>query len=221
LPSFFALRKVSAAPAGARQDAPQEPEARRGSAIATAPRAAGPEAADAATAAAPPAAVGNTAALQRDALAKSMADAALALAQARARSEAAAPAAPAALGAVAPAFASPLARAAAEIDAALASDAARVRWRLAALRLVPHDAAQRDWWSALVRGTQGRWQPVANNSTSGAESEPITLLIDGTPRGSLSFEPQALVWRDAGGTAWRAPIAAPTLRGWQEAITRW
>ena len=62
---------------------------------------------------------------------------------------------------------------------------------------------------------------AAPGSASGAESEPITLLINGAPRGSLSFEPQAVVWRDANGAAWRAAIAAETLRGWQEALARW
>jgi hypothetical protein len=96
-----------------------------------------------------------------------------------------------------------------------------VRWRVDGRRLVAHDAAQRDWWSALARSTQGRWLPVAPGSASGAESEALTLLIDDAPRGSVSFEPQAVVWRDASGVAWRAPIAAPTSRAWQEAVTRW
>ena len=152
---------------------------------------------------------------QSDALAKSLADAAPAAL--RARSERAVPA----LGANAGAVAAPLAGAAAEIDAAAGSDAARVRWRLAGQRLVAHEAAQREWWAAVQRATQGRWQLAATASATGAESEPIALLIDGVPRGSLAFEPQAVVWRDAGGVAWRAPIAAATLRAWQEAQTRW
>jgi hypothetical protein len=153
--------------------------------------------------------------VQSDATAKSLADAARA--PALTRSEVAAPA----LGAVASAASSPLARATAEIDAAIGSDAARVRWRIDAQRFVAHDAAQREWWAGLARGTQGRWQVAAVGSASGVETEALTLLIDGTPRGSISFEPQALVWRDADGVAWRASIAAPALRGWQEAVTRW
>ena len=152
---------------------------------------------------------------QNDALAKSLADAAPAAL--RARSERAAPA----LGATSGTDGAPLAGAAAEIDAAGGSDAARVRWRLAGQRLVAHEAAQREWWAVVQRGTQGRWQLAATGPAGGAESGAMTLLIDGAARGSLAFEPQAVVWRDAGGVAWRAPIAAPTLRAWQEAQTRW
>ena len=156
---------------------------------------------------------------QREARGASLTDAMPAAA--RARSEAAAPAIGANAGPNARAGAAPLASVGAEIDAVVNSEPARVRWRVAAQRLVAHDAAQRQWWSTLVQATQGRWQTAAPGSASGAESEPMTLLIDGAPRGSLSFEPQAVVWRDANGAAWRAPIAAETLRGWQEALARW
>jgi len=47
------------------------------------------------------------------------------------------------------------------------------------------------------------------------------LIIDGVPRGSLVFEPQAVIWRDANGATWRAPVDAGTLRDWQEALARW
>ena len=151
---------------------------------------------------------------RRDALAKSMADTATAPTAARARNEmAAAPA----LGAARPTFASPLA--AADIGAAMAGDAARVRWRVAADRLVAHEAAQRDGWSALARGTQGRWQPAPSTAGSGAEA--VALLIDGALRGTLAFEPQALVWREASGAVWRAPVEPSLLREWQEALARW
>ena len=205
------------APAASRQEVQREAEAQRGAglAVTTPSPAQATDAAGAAPAPAPGAGATQTAAVQSDATAKSQADAARA--PARARSELAAPA----LGAVVSVASSPLARATAEIDAAIDGDAARVRWRVNAQRLVAHDAAQRDWWAGLARGTQGRWQLAALGSASGAESEPITLLIDGAARGSLSFEPQALVWRDASGVAWRASVAALTLRGWQEAITLW
>ncbi len=138
-------------------------------------------------------------------------------AAARARSEAAPPA----IGAATRAAAAPLASVSAEIDAVANSEPARVRWRVAAQRLVAHDAAQRDWWSTLVRSTQERWQPAALGSATGAEAPPLTLLIDGATRGQISFEPQAVVWRDANGTAWRAPMAAEALRGLQEATAGW
>jgi hypothetical protein len=153
---------------------------------------------------------------RRDALAKSMADAAAS--PARARSE------QAALGAATSAIASPVARATADLDAALASDAARARWRTAAGRLVAHGSAQRDWWSALSRATEGRWQRVqaADARASGAAGAAnLVLLIDGVAYGSLAFEPQAVVWRDANRGTWRAPLDAATLREWQEALARW
>jgi hypothetical protein len=168
---------------------------------------AGAEAAQAADAAAP-------APVQRDALAKSLAEAAPAAA--RPRSEAAAPSATGSTRGIA----SPLTAIAAEIEAA-ASDPSRVRWRVAPQRLVAHDAAQRDWWSALVRESNGRWQRGGAGAGSGAESAPITLLIDGAPRGSVGFEPQAVIWRDASGAMWRAPIAADTSSAWREAVARW
>jgi hypothetical protein len=210
---------------GARHDSPQprraapEAEARlaaQGAAAAALPQAAPPTAS--------PSAIGDTAQaayaappapVQRDALAKSLADAAPAAA--RARSEAAAPS----VSGSAQRIATPLAAAAAEIDAAAASDPSRVRWRVAPQRLVAHDAAQRDWWSALIRESSGHWQRGAAGAGSGAESAPITLLIDGAARGSIGFESQAVVWRDASGAMWRAPIAADTSRAWQEAVARW
>ena len=155
----------------------------------------------------------------REALGKSLADAAPAAAPAaaRARSEAAPPA----IGAATRAAAAPLASVSAEIDAVATSEPARVRWRVAAQRVVAHDAAQRDWWSTLVRSTQERWQPATPGAATGAETPPLTLLIDGATRGQISFEPQVVVWRDANGTAWRAPMAAEALRGLQEAAARW
>ena len=187
-------------PSVAAADTMKEREGRRDAAGAVAPqRAAAP---------APPP-------QQNDALAKSLADAAPAAL--RARSERAAPA----LGATSGTDGAPLAGAAAEIDAAGGSDAARVRWRLAGQRLVAHGAAQREWWSVVQRGTHGRWQLAATGSATGAESDPIALLIDGAPRGSLAFEPQGIVWRDANGVAWRAAITAQTLRAWQEALAGW
>ncbi len=151
----------------------------------------------------------------REALGKSPADATPAAASARSEAP------PPAIGAVARAAAAPLASVSAEIDAAANSEPARVRWRVAAQRVVAHDAAQRDWWSTLVRSTQERWQPAALGAATGAEAPPLTLLIDGATRGQISFEPQAVVWRDANGTAWRAPMAAEALRGLQEATAGW
>lgn len=152
----------------------------------------------------------------REALAKSSADDSAA---ARARSEAAA--APA-LGAIAPTAATPLAAPSAEIDAATGAGPARnVQWRLTPQRSVGHGAAQRDWWSALLSTTRGRWQRVQAGTASG-EPESLTLVIDGAPRGHLSFETEAVVWRDGGsGAAWRAPLATETLRAWREAFERW
>ncbi|MDP1691661.1 MAG: hypothetical protein Q8L49_06880 [Burkholderiaceae bacterium] len=167
---------------------------------------------------------------RRDALAKSsMADAAVpAPAPERAAAGAPAPAPAAApvvararsempavsLGAALAPPASPLAQASAEIDAA--SD---VRWRARPERLFAHDAAQRAWWLALDRATQGRWQLVA--TALAAPTADMTLLIDGQVRGSLSFAPQAVLWRDANGLIWRAPVAPETLREWQDALARW
>jgi hypothetical protein len=114
-----------------------------------------------------------------------------------------------------------LASVSAEIDAVANSEPARVRWRVAEQRVVAHDAAQRDWWSTLVRTTDERWQPAALGAATGAEAPPLTLLIDGATRGQISFEPQAVVWRDANGTAWRAPMAPEALRGLQQATAGW
>jgi hypothetical protein len=150
---------------------------------------------------------------RRDALARALADAVPSAT--RPRSE------QAALGAAMPALASPLAQAGAELDAALRGDPTRVRWRVAGERLVAHEAAQRDWWSALVRATQGRWRVVATASPGTPEDPSLVLLIHGAPRGSLGFEPQALVWRGADGVAWRAPMPPETLREWQAALARW
>jgi hypothetical protein len=112
---------------------------------------------------------------------------------------------------------SPLAAANQEIESALAGDASRLRWRLAAQRLVGHGDAQRDWWQAVAAATEGRWQATS----PGADSASVTLLIDGAPRGSLRFEAQALLWRDANGAAWRAPLAPDALRALQEPVARW
>ena len=149
-----------------------------------------------------------------DATAKSMADAAPA---ARSRTESAT----AALGAAMPAAASPLAAPTVDLEAAVRSDATRVRWQLTQGRLVAHGAVQRDWWSALARATQGAWQRAAHGTPGQTEGAPVVLVIDGAPRGSLAFEPNHLVWREPGGQAWRAPVAADTLRDWQEAVRRW
>jgi hypothetical protein len=147
---------------------------------------------------------------RRDALAKSLADAAPPAA--RSRSEAMAPA----LGAARLALPSPLA--AADIAAAMAGDAQRVGWRVGAERTVAHEAAQREWWSALARATQGRWQPAAASAAEGAS---VALLIDGALRAALAFEPQALVWREANGAVWRVSVEPALLREWQEALARW
>lgn len=206
-----------ATPAGLRQDAAQEAAAQRSAAPAPAPPPSTNDAAGTAPTPAPAAETMRITTEQRAAGATASADTAPTPLPLRARSEFAG----SALGAAAPAIASPLAPAAAEIDAAISNDAARVRWRVNARHLVAHDAAQRDWWSALARSTQGRWLPVAPGSVSGTESEALTLLIDAAPRGRVSFEPQAVVWRDAGGVAWRAPVAASTIRAWQEVVMRW
>ncbi len=80
-----------------------------------------------------------------------------------------------------------------------------------------HGAAQRDWWQALAAATEGRWQAAS----AGADSASVTLMIDGTPRGSLGFEAQAVIWRDANGVTWRAALAPDALRALQEPIARW
>lgn len=201
-PSAVAGRSVDAAAA--------QPEARQAAAVGKAAEAA---------AMAPPAPLARQAAppepeVRRDAFAKSMADAAPA-ATARARSEMAAPA----LGAARPLIASPLA--AADITAAMAGDAARVRWRVSPERSVAHGAAQRDFWSGLNRATQARWQLVATALAAPADEAPLSLLIDAAPRGSLSFTPQAVLWRDAQGLVWRATAEPSQLREWQEALARW
>jgi hypothetical protein len=148
-----------------------------------------------------------------DAFAKSMADAAAS--PSRARNE------PAALGAAASIPVSPLSPAGADLDAALGRDAGSIEWRTAAGRQVGHQSEQRAWWSALARATEGRWQR-ADAATGGAPAAAnLVLLIDGVPRGRLVFEPQAVIWRDANGATWRAPVDAATLRGWQEALARW
>jgi hypothetical protein len=92
-----------------------------------------------------------------------------------------------------------------------------LRWRLASQRLVAHGAAQRDWWQAVAAATEGLWQAAP----AGADSVSMTLVIDGAPRGGLGFEAQALIWRDANGLAWRAPLAPDALRALQEPIARW
>jgi len=150
---------------------------------------------------------------RRDLQAKALADSAApsALASARGRSEVAA------LGGAASAPASPLARANAELDAASGSDATRVRWRVTSGRFVGHEGSQGEWWAALMSATEGRWLRAASVS----EAVAVELLIDGLPRGNLVFEPQAVVWRDANGLVWRAPVAAETVREWQGAIARW
>jgi hypothetical protein len=201
------------APARERQALAQDAEARRDAAAVAPTQApvAAPAPSVATTPAAPP--------MPRDASAKALADAAPAPAAARARSEMAAGALGAAAPAAAPPPVSPLLKVDAEIEAALAGDPARVRWRVAGQQVVAHQAAQRDWWADVLRATQGRWQAVASGA-AGAEAAPL-LLIDAAPRGSFAFEPQALVWREAGGATWRAPIDAETLRRWQETLDRW
>ena len=149
-----------------------------------------------------------------DVTAKSMADAAPA---ARSRTESAA----AALGAAMPAAASPLTAPTIDLEAAARSDATRVRWQLTQGRLVAHGALQRDWWSVLARATQGAWQRAAQGTHSDIDGVLVVLVIDGAPRGSLVFEPNHVVWREPGGQAWRAPVAADTLRDWREAVRRW
>ena len=96
-----------------------------------------------------------------------------------------------------------------------------MQWRIKAQRQVAHGAVQRDWWAALLRATDGRWQPAATPAAGGAQATPLTLLIDGAVQGSFRFEPQAVLWFDAAGVAWRAPVAAETVRAWQEALARW
>ena len=150
----------------------------------------------------------------QDAAAKSMADAAPAPPTARSRAESNA----AAMGAAAPAAASPLTAPSIDLEAAVRSDPARVRWQVAGGRMAAHGPVQRDWWAALARATQGRWQAATGSEPTGVQ---VTLMIDGAARGSLAFEPGAVVWREPGGLAWRAPMAADTLREWQEAMARW
>ncbi len=222
VPAAAAKSSVPAAPvarpkpadARARQDAARERQVRRDAAdsagaVATAPMAAAPAPAmpaPAAVAEAPP---------PREVRGGALGDAVPA--PARARSEMAAPS----MGAAAQG-ASPLARVSAEIDAAAAIEPARVRWRVTAQRVVVHDAAQQAWWSTLARATEGRWQAAAPASAAGGgETAPLTLLIDGATRGSLGFEPQAVLWRDADGAVWRAPATPAQRRAWQEAVARW
>jgi hypothetical protein len=148
-----------------------------------------------------------------DASPRSMADAVAP--PSRARNEAAA------LGGAASTSVSPLSPAGAELDAALGRDAARVGWRTAAGRRVGHQSEQRAWWSALASATEGRWRRADAGSGGAVATADLELLIDGVPRGSLVFEPQAVIWRDASGAAWRAPVDAGTLRDWREALARW
>ena len=153
----------------------------------------------------------------QDAAAKSTADAApatLALPARRSRAESTA----ATLGAAAPDAAAPLTAPTIELEAAVRSDPARVRWQVAGGRMAAHGPAQRDWWAALARATQGRWHAAGGGEPAGMQ---VTLTIDGVPRGSLAFEPNHLLWREPGGLTWRAPIAADTLREWQAALARW
>ena len=138
--------------------------------------------------------------------------AAAAPALARARKESPA----VAMGAAQPPAATPLAPVSREIDTA-----ASVRWRVPPDRLLAHGAAQRSWWLALGLATQGRWQLVATALAAPAEEASMVLLIDDRSHGSLSFASQAVLWRDAGGLVWRAPVAGETLREWQEAIAGW
>ena len=153
----------------------------------------------------------------QDAAAKSMADAALAAPApltTRSRAESTA----AALGAAAPAAAAPLTAPTIELEAAVRGDPARVRWQVTGGRTAAHGPAQRAWWTALARATQGRWQAASDSGPAGAQ---VTLTIDGAARGSLAFEPGAVVWREPGGLTWSAPMATDTLREWQEALARW
>jgi hypothetical protein len=122
-----------------------------------------------------------------------------------------------AAGAAGPAGNSPLAGPSREIEGALMGDASRLRWRVAAQRLVAHGNAQRDWWQALAVTTEGRWQPV----TPVADVAAVTLVIDGVPRGSLAFDAQAVIWRDPGGATWRAALAPNAVRALQESVARW
>lgn len=190
--------------------------------LATAPRTVSPAAVPAAPAQAP-----AEPEARRDVLGKSIAEAAPAETRARSEQPATRASEPRAselvarqLGAAAPSVLAPLAPAGLEIDGATRSDPTRVRWRLTQ-RWLAHDAAQRDWWAALVGTTQGRWQRAGTGSVDAVDEAAVALVIDGASRGSLSFEPQAVLWRDANGVAWRAPVAAQTLRAWQEALARW
>lgn len=111
----------------------------------------------------------------------------------------------------------PLAQAVVALDAALRSDPERVQWRLTPQRVLAHDAERRAWWSALQGASEGRWQRAASSSARVV----LTVLIDGAPAGSIAFEPQAVVWTDASGSAWRAPLGTAELRALQEPQARW
>ena len=154
----------------------------------------------------------NTAAERREALGKTLAD------PARPPPRASAEALSGRLAAgVAPMPEEPLAPAVAALDAALRSDPARVQWRLTPQRVLAHDAERRAWWSALQGATGGRWQRAAGGSARVG----LTLLIDGAPGGSIAFEPQAIIWTDASGSVWRAPLGTGELRALQETQARW
>jgi len=131
-----------------------------------------------------------------------------------------APPAPPALAAAANETAAPLASIAAAIEASAARAGASVVWRVATpQRDVDHAALQRSWWNALQAATEGRWQVA--RPTDASTRGPVVLLIDGRAQGEIRFEAQALVWRDAAGSAYRAVLPQPTVRELQEAVARW
>lgn len=122
--------------------------------------------------------------------------------------------------AAAGAAAAPLAPVAAAIEAATARVGASVAWRVAtAQREVEHAALQRSWWNALQAATEGRWQVAVSTASSTPGS--VALRIDGRAQGEIQFEAQALVWRDAAGSVYRAALPESSVRELQEAVTRW
>jgi len=190
-----------------RQDAARERETAGNGALPAAPPA------ESSTAAAESARMATAPmSAHRDAPAKSMADAAPAAA--RSRGEAAP-----ALGAAAQTVASPLAGARADIDAAVGVDASQVRWQVAAQRLVAHGAAQREWWSALARATEGHW--VVVDPPALAATPWLVLVIDGQTRAVLGLQGDAVLWTEPSGRTWRAPITPTQGREWQAAVARW
>ena len=78
---------------------------------------------------------------------------------------------------------------------------------------------QREWWLSLRRATAGRWQSAEPPARLAAPW--IEYMLDGEPRVRLERDGETLLWIEASGRAWRAPVSAAQLREWQAAVARW